>query len=352
MRLFACPVCEATVHFANSLCTNCGAEIGFAPGAMRMLAPDPDGTATLDGHAWQKCAHYARLMGCNWMVADGQTFCVSCRLNNTIPDLSDPWNLTQWRRLEDEKRRLIYAALRLGLPVAPMDEDPDGLAFDFLADRAPSFTETGRVMTGHSAGLITINIAEADPVARERMRAQMAEPYRTILGHLRHESGHYYWDRLVRDGPLLGPFRELFGDDSQDYGDALARHYAGGPPPDWPQAFVSAYASAHPWEDWAESWNHYLLMLDTLETAWAFGLGLDPRGRAAQGLAADADRDPYRSAPFDALVAQWLPLTVAINALNTSMGHEPAYPFALGAAALRKLAFVHAVVHATPPPVP
>ncbi|MBK5928091.1 zinc-binding metallopeptidase family protein [Rhodobaculum claviforme] len=357
MKLLACPACGATVYFNNSLCTACGAEIGFAPGAMAMVAPGPDGSATVQGRRWRKCTHYAQLMGCNWMVEGEdagltQPFCVSCRLNRTVPDLSQPWNRTLWKRLEEEKRRLIYAALRLGLPVAPMADGPGGLAFDFLADVAPSFSETGRVMTGHAEGLITINIAEADPVARERMRAQMAEPYRTILGHLRHESGHYYWDRLVRGTALLGPFRALFGDDSADYNAALAQHYANGPPPDWPQHHVSAYAAAHPWEDWAESWNHYLLMLDTLETAWAFGLGLDPGATAARALAADPARDPYRPTDFDTLVAQWLPLTVAINALNASMGHEPAYPFALGAVALRKLAFVHAVVRGTPPPEP
>lgn len=352
MKLFACPVCGATVHFANSLCTSCGSEIGFAPDPMEMVAPDAKGEAVQDGRRWRKCTHYARLMGCNWMVADDQPFCLSCRLNRTIPDLSQPGNLTHWQRLEEDKRRLVYAILRLGLPVAPMTEAPDGLAFDFLADEAPSFSETGRVMTGHAQGLITINIAEADPVERERMRADMAEPYRTILGHFRHESGHYYWDRLVRDTGYLEPFRALFGDDRDDYGAALQRHYAQGAPADWSAAFVSAYASAHPWEDWAESWSHYFHMCDTLETAWAFGLGLDPRAPGAEALGTDADRDPYRGAPFDTLVARWVPLTVAINALNASMGHEPAYPFAPGPVALRKLGFVHAVVHGLAPPAP
>ena len=346
MKLFACPVCGATVHFPNSLCTACGAELGFAPGAMAMVSPGPDGSAEAEGEVWRKCSHYAQLMGCNWMVADDGPFCLSCRLNRTIPDLSRPEHLALWRRLEEDKRRLVYALLRLGLPLGPRSEDPSGLAFDFLADPDPSFSEAGRVLTGHAAGLITLNIAEADPVARERMRAEMAEPYRTILGHFRHESGHYYWDRLVRDTGWLAPFRDLFGDERADYAAALDAHYQGGPPPDWQQHHVSAYAAAHPWEDWAESWSHYLHMVDTMETAWAFGLRLEAR---RSELAAAPASDPYRAADFDALVGEWLPLTVALNALNASMGHEPAYPFALAAPVLEKLRFVHRVVTEAPP---
>ena len=355
MKLFSCPSCGATVHFPNSLCTACGAEIGFAPAAMAMVAPGPDGTVEAHGRTWRKCTHYAQLMGCNWMVDDAAPFCAACRLNRTIPDLSQPGNLLLWQRMEEDKRRLVYAALRLGLPVAPQTPGagpgqpggtPEGLAFDFLADQPPSFNEGGRVLTGHAGGLITLNIAEADPALRERMRAEMAEPYRTILGHFRHESGHFYWDRLVRDGPWLGPFRACFGDETADYGAALQQHYTAGAPPDWPDRFVSAYAAAHPWEDWAESWSHYLHMVDTLETAWAFGLQLDARNEALSGR---ADFDPYVTRDFDALVAQWLPLTVALNALNAAMGHEAAYPFTLGPVVLDKLRFVHRVIHGADP---
>ena len=345
MKLFDCPNCGATVHFTNSLCTACGAEIGYAPGAVAMVAPGPDGTTEAHGQTWHKCTHYAQLLGCNWMVGDDHAFCLSCRLNRIIPDLSQPRNLVLWRRLEEEKRRVVYSALRLDLPVVPQAENGGGLAFDFLADQPPGFTETGRVLTGHAAGLITINIAEADPVAREEMRAQMAEPYRTILGHMRHETGHYYWDRLVRDTRWLGPFRDAFGDERADYGASLQNHYACGAPPDWPQRHVSTYAASHPWEDWAESWSHYLHMIDTLETAWAFGLRLDPRLAGHDALAAEPGFDPCAPGGFDALVAQWLPLTVALNALNASMGHDAAYPFTLGPAVQDKLRFVHAVIH-------
>jgi hypothetical protein len=349
MKLFTCPGCGGTVHFSNNQCTACGAGIGFAPGLMEMVAPGRDGAVEAGGRRWRKCSHYAQQFGCNWMVGDDAPFCLSCRLNRTIPDLSQPGNRVLWQRLEEEKRRLVYAALRLGLPVMPQSEVPEGLAFDFLADPDPSFTELGRVLTGHAGGLITINIAEADPVARERMRAEMAEPYRTILGHFRHESGHYYWERLVRDTGWLGPFRASFGDEQADYGAALQRYHAEGPPPDWPAHFVSAYATSHPWEDWAESWSHYLHMIDTLETAWSFGLRLDPRLAGHDALAAAPRFDPCAPGDFDALVAQWLPLTVALNALTASLGHEPAYPFMLGDAVLDKFRLIHRVVHDAPP---
>ena len=347
MKLFSCPVCGAPVHFENSLCTACGAEIGFAPGPMAMVAPGPDGSVTAGGRTWRKCEHYAQLQGCTWMVEDGAPFCLSCRLNRTIPDLSVPGNAALWQRLEAQKRRLVYALLRLGLQVVPKSVDAAGLAFDFLADPPQGFSE--RVLSGHADGLITLNIAEADPAVREAMRADMDEPYRTILGHFRHESGHYYWDRRVRDSGWLAPFRALFGDERADYGAALHQHYEAGPPADWASRHVSAYAASHPWEDWAESWSHYLHMTDTLETAWAYGLKLDPRWGGGAALGTEAAFDPYRVAEFAALWAQWVPLTVALNDLNRAMGHEPAYPFALSPAAVEKLAFVHRVIREAPP---
>ena len=349
MKLFTCPGCGGIVHFANSQCNACGVEIGFAPALMEMVAPGRDGAVQAGGQTWRKCSHFAQQFGCNWMVGDEAPFCVSCRLNRTIPDLSLPGNRVLWGRLEVEKRRLVYAALRLGLPVMPRAEEPGGLAFAFLGDPDPSFTKRSRVLTGHANGLITINIAEADPVVRERMRVQMGESYRTILGHFRHESGHYYWERLVRDNGWLGPFRACFGDERAEYSAALQRHHAEGPPPGWSAHFVSAYATSHPWEDWAESWSHYLHMVDTLETAWSFGLRLDPRLAGHDALAAAPRFDPCVRGDFDALVAQWLPLTVALNALTASLGQEPAYPFTLGNAVLEKLRLVHRVVHDAPP---
>ncbi|TVQ58780.1 MAG: hypothetical protein EA379_12670 [Phycisphaerales bacterium] len=353
MKLFTCTSCQQTVYFDSSSCTRCGADLGFVPQTISMVALGPDGRADVGRARWRPCDHQSH--GCNWLVdsADDTGYCVSCRLNRTIPDLSVAQHLKLWQRLEQDKRRLVYSALRLRLPIAPKSETPEGLAFDFLADREPCFNNRDwspeRVLTGHSDGLITINIAEADPVARERMRSEMDEQYRTILGHFRHESGHYYWDRLVRDAAWITPCRDLFGDERADYGQALQSHYECGPPANWWERHVSAYASSHPWEDWAESWSHYLHMVDTLETAWAYGLALEPRHAGAVTMAAEPASDPYELSDFPTLISQWMPLTVALNSLNRSMGHEPAYPFALATPVIEKLAFVHRVMHEAPP---
>lgn len=345
MQLFFCPSCNATLFFESSRCGACGQAVGYAPGCRQMLAVSGNEQAV--DSVWQTCAHRAQSLGCHWLVAaaDADPFCRSCRLNRTIPDLSVDGNLVLWRRLEEDKRRLVYAALRLELPILPKSDVEHGLAFDFLGDPDPSFSERKRVLTGHDRGLITINIAEADPVARERMRTAMDEPYRTILGHFRHESGHYYWDRLIWGTASLESFREKFGDERADYSKALQLNYENGPPPDWREYFVSAYASCHPWEDWAETWSHYLHMVDTLETAWVYGLRLDPRMTGHDFLDAAPEFDPYVVADFERLISNWLPLTVALNSLNRSMGQDDAYPFALSSTVIDKLAFVHEIVH-------
>ena len=191
-------------------------------------------------------------------------------------------------------------------------------------------------MTGHAGGLITLNVAEADDPERERQRKSMGEPYRTLLGHFRHEIAHYYWDRLVADSPAIEEFRRLFGDEREDYPAALQRHYAEGPPADWSEHFVTAYASAHPWEDFAETWAHYFHMVDTLETALAFGLRLRPQVAKGAGLAAVIDFDPY-IAEMDRIIDTWLPLTFAVNSINRSMGLPDLYPFVLPPPVIWKL---------------
>jgi hypothetical protein len=345
MKLFECPVCAAGLFFDNADCGACGAEVGFDPASLTMkaVAGDPAGA--------RRCANAgADLAGCNWLVGpdDDEPLCIACRLNRTIPDLTVEGNVGLWRSIEAEKRRLVYGLLRLGLPVEVRAEDPRGMAFDFLADPDPSFSDRGRVITGHADGLITLNIREADPAERERMRQAMDEPYRSLLGHFRHEVAHHYWERIIRDTMLLGPFRETFGDERDDYGVALERHYAEGAPPDWRERHVSAYASSHPWEDWAESFAHYLHMVDTLETAWRHGLKLAPRTQAATrgALTAAPDFDPCGARPLDELMAHWLPLTVTLNELSRSMGQAPLYPFVLSTPAIEKIGFVHRAVHA------
>lgn len=349
MKVFACARCGQLLHFENAACLGCGAQLGFLPDRLRLspVAPREDGLLVADLDAkglWRACGN-AGAIGCNWLVpaGTGQDFCRACALNRTIPDLDVAGNLARWTEIETAKRRLVYALIRLGLPIRRQtDGTDDGLAFDFVAD-----TPDKPVLTGHADGLVTVNIAEADSPERERRRVAMDEPYRTLLGHLRHEVGHYYWDVLVREGGRLEPTRAVFGDETVDYAAALERHYETGPPAGWEQSYVSAYATAHAWEDFAETWAHYLHMIDTLDTARSFGVTVDPAASADPATGAEVERDPYATGDFEALAADWLPLTVALNSLNRSMGQPDLYPFVLTPAVLAKLGFIHALVHGT-----
>lgn len=353
MRLSTCGSCGQLVYFENTSCTQCGAVLGFnadklkiqsfTPSADGLLAPiEPD-----DANKYRYCANGLTHNACNWVVNANEpdAFCKACRLNRTIPDLSAGNNLTLWTKIEAEKRRLIYSLLALELPLTQADLEAPQLAFDFLAETAPVADKSHRVLTGHDNGLITLNINEADPSHREKMRENMAESYRTLLGHFRHESGHYYWDVLVRDTEWLEPVRNLFGDDTVDYGEALAAHYKNGPVADWQLHYVSAYASSHPWEDWAETWAHYLHIIDTLETAHEFGLTIAPQVSTDKNLKTKVEINPYDSKKFDNVITHWLPLTYALNSLNRSVGHEHAYPFVLAEPVIKKLDLVHRIVH-------
>jgi hypothetical protein len=215
--------------------------------------------------------------------------------------------------------------------------------FNFLADPVEVTEETPAILTGHANGVITVNLAEADDAEREKRRLAMHEPYRTLLGHFRHEVGHYYWDRLIRDSGWLEPFRDLFGDDREDYGEALNRHYEQGPAADWPQRFVSAYASVHAWEDWAETWAHYLHITDTLETATACGMALRPNAPNARQVRPRFSLEDAESASFDDMISDWFTMTYVLNSLNRGLGLKDLYPFVLSAPAVEKLRFVHRV---------
>ncbi len=359
MKLFACQKCAAQLYFENVRCLSCNDELGFIPDAnvLSAIEPEADGTwrALAPGHqkgSWRKCSRYAQEGICNWLVRadDPHELCRSCRMTGTIPDQSISGNREAWRRLEVAKRRLIYGLTSQGLPVIDRHQDPvNGLEFAFMAD-----TPEKKAFTGHQDGLITINVREADPVERERAKANLHESYRTVLGHLRHESGHYYWDRLVAQGPRLGEVRALFGDDRQDYAAALKRHYDEGPPADWNDRFVSAYATMHPWEDWAETWAHHLHMVDAVEIAGSLGMTLSPKphGRKQSAARVAAPRGPART--FDELLAAWIPLTFATNCLTRSIGQQDWFPFVLSNQAIAKLRLVHQVVEdarlAGPPP--
>ncbi|MFO1079069.1 MAG: putative zinc-binding peptidase [Reyranellaceae bacterium] len=352
MKLFKCECCQQILHFENTLCEKCQHALGYVPDLARLSALEPEGdlwrAVGVEGRTFRACAN-AQYGACNWLVdaAGAETYCLCCRHNRTVPDLSVPDNLVAWRKIELAKHRLFYSLLRWRLPLATRAEDPEnGLAFDVLAE-APR-PGAPKVMTGHDNGLITIALAEADDATRERNRIAMHEPYRTLLGHFRHEIGHYYWDRLVRDGERLDDCRALFGDDRQDYGAALQRYYDQGPPGAWQASCVSAYATAHPWEDFAETWAHYLHIVDTLEIAGAWGLSTRPRLAEGDALDATVDFTPYRADEVARLIETWAPLAVAINSLNRSMGQPDLYPFVLSPPAVDKLGFIHRLVHERP----
>ena len=269
---------------------------------------------------------------CNWALAydDPEGLCRSCRLTKTIPNLSKPGNDQLWYRMESAKRRLVYTLDQLGLP-------QDGLSFELLED-APDGT---KVMTGHAGGVITINLAEADDAERVKRRLALNEPYRTVLGHFRHESGHFYWDQLVKDSPRLARFREVFGDEQADYQAAVKRHYDQGAPAGWQNDFVSAYATMHPWEDWAETWAHYLHMLDTLETAAATGISIQPPRNDEPAMSQVVDPIQESDVPFGKMMDAWGTITYVLNNLNRGLGNEDAYPFVLSPASTAKIRFVH-----------
>lgn len=350
MKLFECQNCGQLLYFENTHCERCGHTLGYLTELSVLSALAPTGAGDwrpLAAPEWrcQFCAN-AAYGACNWLLPSPSpdVWCAACALNRTIPNLAIAEQRQRWQRLEAAKHRLVYGLLRLRLPLISRAQDPEhGLAFDFLAGGGPA--EPPAIVTGHAFGLITIDIAEADDAQRERHRQDMAEPFRTLLGHLRHEVGHYYWDRLVRDGAWLAAFRGLFGDERQDYQSRLGQHYAAGPPADWQQRFVSSYASAHPWEDFAETWAHYLHIVDALETANAFGLSVRPRAGRDPALNVTVDFDPCQPCDFDTLIRAWLPLTYAVNSLNHSVGQPDLYPFVLAPQVMGKLRFVHGLVH-------
>ncbi|MGV9413715.1 zinc-binding metallopeptidase family protein [Nocardia sp. NPDC003693] len=348
MRDFSCPQCGQQLAFENSLCLQCGSPLGFglterallviaADGDPARASGEPDDagdsardftSGTVDAQEFRLCdnRHVAQ---CNWLVprTGGPTLCESCRLTRTRPaDQDDKW-LPAFAEAEAAKRRLVLELTELGLPIVDRVEDPEfGLAFDLLASGSE------RVMTGHENGVITLDLAEGDDVHREQLRVAMDEPYRTLLGHFRHEIGHYYFPVLVTADADLELSRELFGDPFADYQEALDRHYRSGPPPGWEDNFVSSYATMHAAEDWAETFAHYLHIRDTLDTAAAFGFA--PAG-------ATLERPQVGRAGFDRIIDLWLPLAWALNMVNRSMGHRDLYPFVLAEPVLDKMRFIH-----------
>jgi hypothetical protein len=339
VQTYSCGACGNTVYFENVQCLRCGHPLGFRPERLEIRTIVQTGTGLYreykkgSGFRLRYCANVEQGV-CNWLVDANSpsNFCLACELNRTIPDLDVPANVLAWGEFERAKKRLVYSLLRLGLPLDGAAVGKAPLNFDFISD----------ALTGHLDGVITISVGEADAVERERQRMAMAETYRSLLGHLRHESGHYYWMLLIDGTRNVDRFRELFGDERESYGAALDRHHSQGPPAEWALSHVSAYASSHPWEDWAETWAHYLHMIDALDTAAVHRS--EPQAPGFAALWRPRALDVYRTESFDSLISRWVPLTLALNDMNRSMGHADFYPFVIPAMAVEKLAFVHRVI--------
>ena len=348
MKTYRC-ICDAPLFFDNSECMTCHRELGFCPAcdSVTALLPQADGTYRC-GHAScntvvGKCANYVNYSVCNRCVTEPTAgkLCDCCRFNETIPDLSVAGNLQKWYLLEAAKRRLFYDLNLLGLPYGTRaDGIEPSLAFDFKSDvtmqhsewrgvDAPHHSEPQKVFTGHADGRITINIREADDVEREKLRVNMGEAHRTLIGHFRHEIGHFYWDVLVK-GRREDESRAVFGDhDHPTYAEALKLHYKNGAPPDWPEHYVSAYATMHPWEDFAETWSTYLDMISTLDTSRHNGLG--------------GAMDPLET-PLDSLVSRYRQLGVALNEINRNLGLLDVVPEVFVPPVIDKLRMIHRLV--------
>jgi hypothetical protein len=317
-RGFRCPYCRHQLSFEQCECPNCDGELLFDSTHLKF--------ARLESGS--SCANRA-IIGCNWSVDDGAGYCASCALNRTIPNLSFPRNVLLWRRVEEAKRRLIHDLRRLRLPL--ISRTGATVSFDILSE------EAGPVLTGHLSGLITLNIVEADDVERESRRTAFREPYRTLLGHFRHEIGHFYWELLVQGTKLQAPFNLIFGDAAQDYQEALKSYYRRTDRAFDRRGFISEYATSHPWEDWAETFAHFLHIVSTLDTLAGLPLALDDRAKRVL-------QDPYLENDFDALLACWKPVAHSINELNRSLGLSDAYPFELTSAIIGKLHLVHMAI--------
>ncbi|MBD5769538.1 zinc-binding metallopeptidase family protein [Marinomonas colpomeniae] len=353
MKVFSCQQCGQAVLFENTHCEKCMSPLGFLPSELTISAlKSVDNTwyAMADKSIPAKRLYYCENHQhhvCNWMVEEGgSSFCMACDLNRHIPHLGKIEERQAWQQLEFAKHRLVYSLLRLGLPLESKHDEPEkGLSFDFISENNV-VPEDANAMTGHALGQVTINASEANDADREQMREDMNESYRTVIGHFRHEIGHYYWDQLIaKDDQTLADCRALFGDDNLDYAKALEAHYKE-PNADWTNSFISVYASSHPWEDWAETWAHYLHIVDTLETASDLGMSFQPIGPNRQSLTTMVNIDPYHHDDFEEILAQYMPLTFAVNNLNRGMGQPDLYPFVLVPAVRTKLAFIHQLLQA------
>ncbi len=347
MKLFTCRNCNNSLYFENSICLSCNNPIGFDSEQLIMLTVQKNKTdahyTDLQTKKVYKYCQNAQEQTCNWLISasSNSTFCAACELNRTIPPLAIAQNRERWHKIEIAKHRLVYSLLKLQLPIKKKvtNSSTEGIAFDFTVDTSANKS----VMTSHQSGLITINIKEADEAERAKNKYDLNEKYRTLLGHFRHEIGHYYWDVLIKNNPKnLKKFRELFGNETANYEQAL-RNYYSNPNKNTSNHYISIYATSHPWEDWAESWAHYMHLMDTVETAYYFGIQLDNESLAHRKLSTQKISNPYEVKKFIDIFNMWVPLGFAVNALSRSMGHPEFYPFVISDEIVEKLSFIHKI---------
>ncbi|UZN02865.1 zinc-binding metallopeptidase family protein [Cellulomonas sp. S1-8] len=342
MRLFRCPRCRAVAFIETVVCDACGLQMGLHPPTLSMR-PAPEQGGDVEGTWWFPCSN--RSWRCNWLAAadSGSGQCVSCRLTRTRPDNADTLALEKLATASADKRRLLVQLADLGLPLTPWHEKKGGLGFDLLSSRSSG----NRVVIGHASGIVTIDLAESLDAHREALRISLGEPYRTMLGHFRHEVGHYYQWVLVEQTDWIAECRTLLGDERTSYSDAVARHYRTGAPRDWNEGYISEYATMHPWEDFAECFAHYLHLTSTLQTAASGSLTVRIEGVPHLPDGDVTPRSSYADATMDEILADWIPLATFLNRVNRAMGKGDLYPFGIVAPVARKLDFVHRVVTAS-----
>lgn len=346
VRAFACPVCHCFVPFEAQQCPSCGVTVGMHLPTRSMLALT-DGSTLVDGQQWVRCTQHDPL-GCNWLApaeydAAARGRCLPDSLIRREPDPDDTIAREKLVPTSVALRRLVYQLVDIGLPVDPYWRRDGGLAFDLLS----SYSTGEKILIGHANGVITIDLVESLDAYRESLRVRLGEPYRTMLGHFRHEAGHYYQNILVETGTAAEKYldrcRELFGDERANYAEAIERHYAFGAPADWQETFISEYATMHPWEDFAECFAHYLHITDTLDTTREAGMVLHADRVRFAGPRDIAPLESYRGEPIERLLFDWRWIALFFNRVNAAMGKNPLYPFDINGRVAEKLGFVHAV---------
>ena len=311
MLIFNNPVGSGTLWF-HDLATADGTPVAYDPQARAFVSMPPF------------CAN-RDVIGCNWIAPKQGAFCRSCAMTALAPDPEIPGAMANWAETEAAKRWVID---NLGRWHWFRPEDPGTRPFfHMLADG-----DTLAPM-GHGDGVVTISVSEADAVVRTTRKEALNEPYRTMIGHMRHEIAHMLWWRLSLREDFLTAFREMFGDERADYPAALQRHYEHGPSRDWELFYLTSYASSHPHEDWAETVAHLVHLTDITDSFVATGLVSPEMPRH--------NWDAYAEPDTATLVRVASALTTRVNHVNRSMGLSDIYPFVLSEKARQKLAFVH-----------